>query len=217
MEATAGNTGSACRSWPRAWVSPRLRLARKDVGRQARRPRRRRGRGDRHGHAAVLARELPERRSAAGRGTRWFLTDQFANPANPWRTSGTTGPVILEQCGGRVGAFVQARAGTQRHRDHRVGRGLKAHCPGYARVIVADPVGSRLGAPGRPLHPDHDASYLVEGSAAASFPRCVFLSVVDAAERVGDDESFAVARRLIREEGLLVGGSIGTPSAARCG
>jgi hypothetical protein len=52
------------------------------------------------------------------------------------------------------------------------------------------------------------------GSAAASCPQCATPGVIDLAERVSDEESFATARRLIREEGLLVGGSSGTAVAA---
>jgi cysteine synthase len=66
------------------------------------------------------------RRLAAERG--WFLTDQFNHPANPRVHEATTGPEILEQCGGRVGAFVcgVGTGGT----ITGVGRFLKAHSPG---------------------------------------------------------------------------------------
>jgi cysteine synthase len=149
------------------------------------------------------------RRMAVERG--WFLTDQFANPANPRVHEATTGPDILEQCGGRVGAFVSGvgTGGT----ITGVGRYLKAHCPGV-RIILADPIGSRLAHLVDPAHPDHDAGYLVEGIGGSVMPSVCDPGVIDAAERVTDDESFAMARRLIREEGLLVGGSSGTAVAA---
>ncbi|QEH34629.1 Cysteine synthase [Aquisphaera giovannonii] len=149
------------------------------------------------------------RRMAAERG--WFLTDQFANPANPAIHEATTGPEILRQCGGRVGAFVcgVGTGGT----ITGVGRFLKAHCPA-ARIVLADPVGSRLAHMIDPSHPDHDAGYQVEGIGGSVMPAVCDPSVIDAAERVGDEESFATARRLIREEGLLVGGSSGTAVAA---
>src|SRR5713226_4142671 len=71
----------------------------------------------------------------------WFLTDQFANPANVRVHQQTTGPEILEQSGGRVGAFV-AGVGTG-GTITGVGRYLKARLP-RVRIVLADPVGSRL-------------------------------------------------------------------------
>jgi cystathionine beta-synthase len=149
------------------------------------------------------------RRLAEERG--WFLTDQFANPANPRVHEATTGPEVLAQCGGRVGAFVcgVGTGGT----ITGVGRFLKARCPGV-RIVLADPVGSRLAHLVDPAHPDHDAAYQVEGIGGSVLPAVCDVGVIDAAERVTDEESFAVACRLIREEGLLVGGSSGTAVAA---
>ena len=149
------------------------------------------------------------RRLAVERG--WFLTDQFANPANPHVHEMTTGPEVLAQCGGRVGAFVcgVGTGGT----ITGVGRFLKAHCPGV-RIVLADPVGSRLAHVVDPAHPDHDTAYQVEGIGGSVVPATCDLGVIDEAERVTDEESFAIARRLIREEGLLVGGSSGTTVAA---
>jgi cysteine synthase len=149
------------------------------------------------------------RRLAEERG--WFLTDQFANPANPRVHETTTGPELLEQCGGRVGAFVcgVGTGGT----ISGVGRFLKAHCPGV-RIVLADPVGSRLAHLVDPSHPDLDSAYQVEGIGGSVVPATCDLGVIDEAERVTDLESFAVARRLILEEGLLVGGSSGTAVAA---
>ena len=149
------------------------------------------------------------RRLAAERG--WFLTDQFANQANAHVHETTTGPEILAQCGGRLGAFVSGvgTGGT----ITGVGRFLKAHCPGV-RIVLADPVGSRLAHLVDDAHPDHDSAYQVEGIGGSVVPAVCDLGVIDAAERVTDEESFAVARRLIREEGLPVGGSSGTTVAA---
>ncbi len=141
----------------------------------------------------------------------WFLADQFAHPANPRVHEETTGPEVLAQCGGQVGAFVcgVGTGGT----ITGVGRFLKARCPGV-RVVLADPVGSRLAHLVDPTHPDLDAAYQVEGIGGSVMPRACDPGVIDAAERVTDEESFAMGRRLIRQEGLLVGGSSGTAVAA---
>jgi cysteine synthase len=149
------------------------------------------------------------RRLAAERG--WFLTDQFAHPANARCHEETTGPEILAQSGGTVGAFV-AGAGTG-GTITGVGRYLKSRLPGV-RIVLADPVGSRLAHMVDPCHPDLDAGYQVEGIGGSVAPTVLDLSVIDEAERVSDEESFAVTGRLWREEGLLVGCSSGTVVAA---
>jgi cysteine synthase len=141
----------------------------------------------------------------------WFLTDQFANPANVRIHEETTGPEILEQTGGRLGAFV-AGVGTG-GTITGVGRFLRRHVPGV-RIVLADPVGSRLAHLVAPHHPDHDAAYQVEGIGGSVVPANFDPTVVDHVERVSDDESFAMARRLLREEGQLVGGTSGTTVVA---
>jgi cysteine synthase len=149
------------------------------------------------------------RRLAGERG--WFLADQFVNLANPRIHEQTTGPEILQQCGGCPGAFVcgVGTGGT----ITGVGRFLKRVNPGV-RIVLADPVGSRLAHFVDAKHPDLDTAYLVEGIGGSVVPAVLDLSVVDAAERITDEESFAMTGRLMREEGLLVGGSSGTAVAA---
>ena len=82
------------------------------------------------------------------------------------------------------------------------------------KIVLADPVGSRLAHLVDPVHPDLDAAYQVEGIGGSVVPAACDLSVIDVAERVSDDESFAMTRRLMTEEGLLVGGSSGTAVVA---
>jgi cysteine synthase len=141
----------------------------------------------------------------------WFLTDQFANPANIAVHEQTTGPEILAQTGGRVGAFV-AGVGTG-GTITGVGRFLKRHLANV-RIVLADPVGSRLAHLVNPAEPDLDAAYQVEGIGGSVAPVNFDPAVVDAVQRVSDDESFAMVRRLLREEGLLVGGTSGTAVVA---
>jgi cysteine synthase len=149
------------------------------------------------------------RRLAHERGG--FLTDQFAHPANPRIHETTTGPEVLAQCGGCVGAFISGigTGGT----ITGVGRFLRARCPDV-RIVLADPVGSRLAHLVDPAHTDHDAAYLVEGIGGSIMPAACDPRVIHAAERVTDEESFAMTCRLLREEGLLVGGSSGTAVVA---
>jgi cysteine synthase len=149
------------------------------------------------------------RRLAAAEG--WFLTDQFCNPANARVHEETTGPEILDQVGGRVGAFV-AGAGTG-GTITGVGRFLKRRMAGV-RIVLADPMGSGLAHWVRTGVVGADAPYQVEGIGSSKPPEILDRSVIDDVETVTDEESFAMALRLCREEGLLVGGSAGTAVVA---
>lgn len=149
------------------------------------------------------------RRLAQERG--WFLADQFRNPVNPRIHGETTGPEILDQAEGRIGAFV-AGVGTGGTLTG-VGRFLKGRLPGV-RIVLAEPAGSPLAGWVRSGAPGEDAPYQVEGIGSSRPPEVLDASVIDAVEVVGDDESFAMTRRLVLEEGLLVGGSSGTAVVA---
>ena len=137
----------------------------------------------------------------------WFLTDQFSNPANVRVHEETTGREILEATQGQVGAFV-AGAGTG-GTISGVGRCLKAARPSV-RVVLADPIGSSLADWVETGTLGPDGSYAVEGIGGSEAPTNLHRDVIDGAERVSDEESFAMVQRLVREEGLLVGGSAGT-------
>ena len=129
-----------------------------------------------------------------------FRPDQYSNPANPAEHERSTGPEIWRQTDGRVTHFV-AGVGTG-GTITGVARALKARNPAV-QVIAADPEGSVYsGGSGRP--------YLVEGVGEDFWPTTFDPSVVDRTEMVSDAESFAAARRVTREEGLLIGGSCGT-------
>ncbi|HSS09669.1 MAG TPA: cystathionine beta-synthase [Acidimicrobiales bacterium] len=129
-----------------------------------------------------------------------FQPDQYHNPNNPAAHEATTGPEIWQQTAGRVTHFV-AGIGTG-GTISGVGRYLKHQNPAI-KIVGADPEGSVYsGGGGRP--------YLVEGIGEDFWPDTYDRSVVDRVVMVGDRDSFLTARRVTREEGILVGGSCGT-------
>jgi cysteine synthase len=136
----------------------------------------------------------------------WFLADQFNNPANIRAHEETTAREIIAQVDGPIGAFVSG-AGTG-GTITGVGRVLKEVYPDI-QIVLADPVGSLLAGWVEKGELGEGGSYLVEGIGSSQPPKNFDRTVVDAVERVPDDESFAMAKRLVREEGLFVGGSAG--------
>jgi cystathionine beta-synthase len=129
-----------------------------------------------------------------------FRPNQYYNDANPAEHERSTGPEIWRQTAGRITHFV-AGVGTG-GTITGVGRYLKAQNPAV-QVVAADPEGSVFsGGTGRP--------YLVEGVGEDFWPPTYDPGVVDRTIMVSDAESFAAARRVTTEEGLLIGGSGGT-------
>ncbi len=137
----------------------------------------------------------------------WYLTDQFDNPSNIRAHYETTAAEIIEQTGGRIGAFV-AGVGTGGTLTG-VGRRLKELLP-TVRIVVADPVGSGLAGWIESGEMGSDGPYAIEGIGSSKVPVNLHRDALDAAESVSDEDSFEMVKRLVREEGLLVGGSSGT-------
>ncbi len=130
--------------------------------------------------------------------------NQYANPNNPRSHYETTGPEIWEQTQGKITHFVcgVGTGGT----ITGTGRYLKEQNPDV-QIVGADPAGSVYsGGSGRP--------YLVEGVGEDFWPSTYDRDVADRIIEVSDADSFAMTRRLAREEALLVGGSCGMATVA---
>ncbi len=145
----------------------------------------------------------------------WYLTNQFFNPANLGAHYGTakykgTGEEILAQVQeagySTLGAFVMS-SGTGGTISGS-GRRLKEHDKGI-QVVVADPIGSSIADWVNTGTLGPDGPFAVEGIGSGSVPGNLHRDVLDSAESVSDAEAFAMVERLVKEEGLTVGGSTG--------
>ncbi|WP_102159033.1 cystathionine beta-synthase [Zhihengliuella halotolerans] len=152
-----------------------------------------------YGVSDRLAREIPGA----------YKPDQFSNPAAPASHYASTGPEIWRDTDGRVThAVIGAGTGGTITGTGRYLKEISAdRASGPVRIIGVDPDGSVYsGGSGRP--------FFVEGVGEDMWPANYDPAVADEVLSVSDAESFAMTRRLAREEGLLVGGSSGMAVAA---
>ena len=137
-----------------------------------------------------------------------FMPSQFDNPANPASHESGTALEILEQTGNALAAFVSGvgTGGT----ITGVGRTLKNRLGGAVKVFAVEPANSAVLS-GKPA-----GMHGIQGLGACFVPEILDRSVIDSVLEVTDVAAERMARRLAREEGLLVGPSSGANVHAAC-
>ena len=134
------------------------------------------------------------------------ILDQYANPSNPLAHYDGTAVEILAQCDGQVDMLV-ASAGTG-GTISGIAAKLKQSCPAV-EIVGVDPVGSILAVPDSLNEAHRLESYLVEGIGYDFIPDVLDRGLVDTWMKSTDRESLLTMRKMIRQEGLLCGGSCG--------
>jgi len=143
--------------------------------------------------------------------SRYYMPQQFKNPANPLVHETTTGPEIWEGTGGAIDVLVSGigTGGT----ITGVSRFIKNTKGKKILSVAVEPVHSPVITQQRNGQPLVPGPHKIQGIGAGFLPEVLDLSLVDRVETVSNDESIAFARRLSREEGLLSGISCGAAAA----
>jgi cysteine synthase len=143
---------------------------------------------------------------------RYFMPQQFQNPANPAIHETTTGPEIWEAAGGQVDVLVAGVgtggtvSGVSRYIKNTRGRSILT----VAVEPANSPVISQKLA-GQELRP---GPHKIQGIGAGFIPENLDLSQIDRVEQISNEEAFEYTRRLAKEEGILAGISSGAAAAA---
>lgn len=143
---------------------------------------------------------------------RYFLPQQFQNPANPAVHERTTGPEIWAATDGRVDVVVSGvgtggtLTGVARHLKHTRGRPVT--------MVAVEPTASPIITQARAGEALKPGPHKIQGIGAGFIPGTLDLALVDRVERIDNDEAVDYARRLAREEGILSGISCGAAVAA---
>jgi cysteine synthase A len=150
--------------------------------------------------AEGMAGAIRKAEEMAAADPRVFIPQQFENPANPAVHRTTTGEEIWRDTEGKVDIFV-AGVGTG-GTITGVGKTLKSHNPAV-RVVAVEPAASPM------LSRGEKGPHVIQGIGAGFVPKILDTTVYDEVVCVSNDDAVDMARRLAREEGLLVGISSG--------
>ena len=143
---------------------------------------------------------------------KYYMPQQFENPANPAIHEKTTGPEIWEDTGGEIDVLISGVGtggtitGISRYIKNIKGKAITS--------VAVEPVSSpqiKCALEGR--EPEH-APHKIQGIGAGFVPAILDLGMVDQTEQVSDDDAIHYAHRLMKEEGILAGISSGAAVAA---
>ena len=155
---------------------------------------------------------IEEAERIASSDRKYFLPQQFKNPANPEIHFKTTGPEVWEQTGGKIDVLVSGvgTGGTITGVSRYIKGEKKRKIVSVAVEPMESPVITQRLA-GQELKP---GPHKIQGIGAGFIPDTLDLTVVDRVEQVNSDEAIEYSRRLAREEGILSGVSSGAAIAA---